>query len=258
MSLPLVGLPADTNENAKLVFHSLGDKYARAIAEVSQCLPVMIPSLAEAMDLDALLEHFDGIVMTGAISNVHPPHYGGEPTADHEPYDHSRDTLTLRLIKAVIARGIPLFCICRGYQELNVVLGGTLEAEIQRGEGRLDHRSRKVDDLDVKYGPVHPIAITPGGVLERILGKRETMVNSLHRQGIARLAPGLEVEARAPDGIIEAVSVKGAKTFAFGAQWHPEYKAANNPDSVKLFRAFGDAVRQHAAARSAPLLARAS
>jgi putative glutamine amidotransferase len=258
MSLPLVGLPADTYESSKLLFHSLGDKYARAVAEVSKCLPVMIPSLAEAMDLDALLDHFDGIVMTGAISNVHPPHYGGEPTADHEPYDHSRDSLTLRLIRAVIDRGIPLFCVCRGYQELNVVLGGTLETEIQRGERRLDHRSRKVDNLDMKYGPVHSIAITAGGLLEEILGRREILVNSLHRQGIAGLAPGLTIEARAPDGIIEAVSVKGAKTFAIGVQWHPEYKAASNPDSVKLFDAFGDAVRKHAAQRSALRLARAS
>jgi putative glutamine amidotransferase len=258
MSLPLVGLPADTYESSKLLFHSLGDKYARAVAEVSKCLPVMIPSLAEAMDLDALLDHFDGIVMTGAISNVHPPHYGGEPTADHEPYDHSRDSLTLRLIRAVIDRGIPLFCVCRGYQELNVVLGGTLETEIQRGERRLDHRSRKVDNLDMKYGPVHSIAITAGGLLEEILGRREILVNSLHRQGIAGLAPGLTIEARAPDGIIEAVSVKGAKTFAIGVQWHPEYKAASNPDSVKLFDAFGGAVRKHAAQRSALRLARAS
>ena len=258
MSLPLVGLPADTYESSKLLFHSLGDKYARAVAEVSKCLPVMIPSLAEAMDLDALLDHFDGIVMTGAISNVHPPHYGGEPTADHEPYDHSRDSLTLRLIRAVIDRGIPLFCVCRGYQELNVVLGGTLETEIQRGERRLDHRSRKVDNLDMKYGPVHSIAIAAGGLLEEILGRREILVNSLHRQGIAGLAPGLTIEARAPDGIIEAVSVKGAKTFAIGVQWHPEYKAASNPDSVKLFDAFGGAVRKHAAQRSALRLARAS
>jgi putative glutamine amidotransferase len=258
MPLPLVGLPADTYENSKLVFHSLGDKYARAVAEVSRCLPVMVPAIAEAMDLDALLDHFDGIVMTGAISNVHPPHYGGEPSPDHEPYDHHRDSLTLRLIKAVLDRGIPLFCICRGYQELNVALGGTLETEIQRGEGRLDHRSRKVDDLDVKYGPAHAIAIMPGGLLEEILGKREAMVNSLHRQGIGRLAPGLVAEAKAPDGVIEAVSVKGARAFAFGAQWHPEYKAANNPDSVKLFAAFGDAARSYAARHQAARFARAS
>jgi putative glutamine amidotransferase len=255
---PLVGLPSDTYENSHLLFHSLGDKYVRAVSDVAQCLPVMIPAIAEAMDLSALLDHFDGILMTGAISNVHPPHYGSTPTADHEPYDHHRDQLTLKLIRAVLDRGMPLFCICRGFQELNVVMGGTLETEVQRGEGRLDHRSRKVEDMDVKYGPVHPIAITPGGVLEGMLGKSETLVNSLHRQAIAKVAPGLNVEARAPDGIIEAVSVKGAKAFAFGAQWHPEYKAANNPDSVKLFKAFGDAVRLHAARRVNDKLARAS
>jgi putative glutamine amidotransferase len=255
---PLVGLPSDTYESNHLLFHSLGDKYLRAVSDVAQCLPVMIPAIAEAMDLSALLDHFDGILMTGAVSNVHPPHYGGAPSVDHEPYDHHRDKLTLKLIRAVIDRGIPLFCICRGFQELNVVLGGTLETEVQRGSGRLDHRSRKVEDMDVKYGPVHAIAITPGGQLEGILGKPETMVNSLHRQAVENVAPGLNVEARAPDGIIEAVSVKGAKTFAIGTQWHPEYKAAGNPDSVKLFKAFGDAVRLHAARRMNEKLARAS
>jgi putative glutamine amidotransferase len=255
---PLVGLPSDTYESNHLLFHSLGDKYLRAVSDIAQCLPVMIPAIAEAMDLSALLDHFDGILMTGAISNVHPPHYGSEPTADHEPYDHHRDKLTLKLIRAVIDRGIPLFCVCRGFQELNVVMGGTLEAEVQRGDGRLDHRSRKVEDMDVKYGPVHAISITPGGQLEGILGKRETMVNSLHRQAVAKLAPGLNLEANAPDGIIEAVSVKGAKAFAIGTQWHPEYKAAQNPDSVKLFKAFGDAVRLHAARRMNEKLARAS
>ena len=258
LASPLVGLPADTYENHGFLFHSLGDKYVRAVAEVSKCTPLMIPAMIDAVHLDDLLNPFDGILMTGAVSNVHPPHYGGEPTVDHEPYDHHRDKLTLKLIRAVIDRGMPLFCICRGFQELNVVMGGTLEAELQRGDGRLDHRSRKVEDMDVKYGPVHALALTPGGQFESILGKREIMVNSLHRQGIARLAPGLIAEGRAPDGIIEAVSVKGAKAFAIGTQWHPEYKAAQNPDSVKLFKAFGDAVRLHAARSMNEKLARAS
>lgn len=249
---PLVGLPADTYENHGFLFHSLGDKYVRAVAEVADCTPVMIPSMIDALHLDRLLDHFDGILMTGAVSNVHPPHYGEAPTADHEPYDHARDAITLKLIKAVIERGIPLFCICRGFQELNVVMGGSLETELQRGEGRLDHRAPKSEDTDVRYGPRHAIAVTPGGMLERILGKRQTMINSIHRQGIKKLAPGLLVEATAPDGVIEAVSVKGAKSFAFGAQWHAEYKARDNPDSVKLFTAFGDAVRSHAAAARGP------
>jgi putative glutamine amidotransferase len=254
---PLVGLPADTYENHGLYFHSLGDKYVRAVSEVAQCLPVMIPSIGEALEIDAMLDRLDGIVVTGAISNVHPPHYGEEPTQDHEPFDHHRDATTLKLIRKVIDRGMPMFCICRGFQELNVVLGGTLETELQRGEGRLDHRAPKHEDLDVRYGPSHKIDITPGGMLEAMLGKREAMINSIHRQGIKRLAPSLQIEAKAPDGVIEAVSVKGAKAFAFGTQWHPEYKAANNPDSVKLFRAFGDAVRRYAKVRKAPMPSKA-
>ena len=249
-SVTFVGLPSDTYESHGFMFHSLGDKYVRAVQEVAGCVPLMIPSV-DTLHLDDLLAPFDGILMTGAVSNVHPPHYGEEPTADHEPYDHNRDATTLALIKRVIDRGIPLLCICRGFQELNVALGGSLETELQRSDGRLDHRAPQSDDVDVRYAASHKISITPGGMLERILGKTETMVNSIHRQGIKRIAPGLNVEAVAPDGIIEAVSVKGAKGFAFGTQWHPEFKAANNPDSVKLFHVFGDAVRAHQRNREA-------
>ncbi len=246
---PLVGLPADTYHRDGFLFHSLGDKYVRALTDVAGVEPVMIPSLIDTDNLDGLLGHFDGVLMTGAVSNVHPPHYGEDPSADHEPYDHHRDATTLKLIRAVIARGIPLFCICRGFQELNVVMGGSLETELQRGEGRLDHRAPKSDEVDLRYAASHAITLTKGGLLAHILGKSETTVNSIHRQGIKRLGEGLQIEAVAPDGVIEAVSVKGAKAFAFGTQWHPEFKAANNPDSVKLFTAFGDAVRAYARAR---------
>jgi putative glutamine amidotransferase len=246
--LPLVGLPSDTYEKGSFLFHSLGDKYVRALADVSQVLPVMLPSLVGDAAIDAMLEHVDGVLMTGAVSNVHPPHYGEVPSAAHEPYDHGRDATTLKLIRAVIDRGVPLFCICRGFQELNVVMGGTLETELQDVRGRLDHRG-KTDDANVRYAPSHEIAIARGGMLERILGKSATQVNSVHRQGVKSLGPGLNIEATAPDGVVEAVSVKGAKSFALGTQWHPEFKASENPDSVKLFTAFGDAVRAHARAR---------
>ena len=253
--LPLIGLPADTYESHGFLYHSIGDKYVRAVAEAALCTPVMIPSMIDALEIDALLDHFDGILMTGAVSNVHPPQYGEQPSAAHEPYDHARDATTLKLIERTVARGIPLFCICRGFQELNVVMGGTLETELQTIEGRLDHRAPQSEDIDVRYAPAHAINIRPGGMLEKILGKRETLVNSIHRQGVKRLASGLAVEATAPDGIIEAVSVRDAKSFAFGTQWHPEFKALNNPDSVKLFAAFGDAVRAYARKRNAPVKA---
>jgi putative glutamine amidotransferase len=252
--LPLVGLPADTYENQGFLFHSLGDKYVRALTNVSHVLPVMIPSVIDVLNLDALLSHFDGLLMTGAVSNVHPPLYGEEASVDHEPYDHNRDKATLTLIRAVIDRGIPLLCICRGFQELNVAMGGSLETELQRGEGRLDHRAQPSDDADVRYGPSHTVHITDGGMLRRLLGKSETLVNSIHRQGVKVLGAGLAVEATAPDGIIEAISVKNAKAFAFGTQWHPEFKAAQNPDSVHIFNAFGDAVRAHHRSRSETFL----
>jgi len=242
---PLVGLPADTHENGGFLYHSVGDKYVRAVAEVAQCVPVMIPALADAVDMDHLLDHLDGILMTGAVSNVHPPRYGMDATPDHEPYDFHRDDLTLNLIRRCITRAIPLFCICRGFQELNVALGGSLEAELQRGAGRLDHRAPKGQPVEVRYGPSHPIAIAPGSWLETLLGSGEIRVNSIHRQGIRELAPALSVEASAPDGIIEAVSVRDAPGFVFATQWHPEYRAKDNPTSVRLFDAFGQAVRAH-------------
>lgn len=248
---PIVGLPADTFEKSGFLFHSVGDKYLRAVAEIAKCQPLMIPS-SEVISIDDVLDQLHGLVLTGALSNVHPPHYGDAPSADHEPYDHARDMTTLQLIRKAIGRGMPFFCICRGFQELNVGLGGTLETELQRGEGRLDHRAPPAEDITVRYGPAHKISISPGGLLERILGKRETMVNSIHRQGIRQLAAPLAIEAVAPDGIIEAVSVKASKSFAFGTQWHPEFKAADNPDSVKLFTAFGDAVRAYRASKTAP------
>ncbi len=243
---PLVGLPADTYEDKGLLFHSIGDKYLRAVADVSKATPVMIPAMDLEADLDGLLDRLDGVVMTGAVSNVHPPHYGAVVTERHEPFDHRRDALTLKLIAAVIDRGMPLLCICRGFQELNVVMGGTLATEIQDIPGHMDHRG-KSPDLDVRYGPAHPIAVTRGGVLEAILGKRETTVNTVHRQGVEKPAPRLKIEAVAPDGVVEAVSVKDAKGFTLGTQWHPEYKAWANEDSVKIFTAFGDACRAFAA-----------
>jgi putative glutamine amidotransferase len=246
---PLVGLPADTYVKDALVFHSVGDKYLRAVADVAGCDTVVLPAIGDGQ-LDSVLDHLSGVVVTGATSNLHPPHYGAEPGPDHEPYDLDRDATTLALIPKVLERAMPLLCICRGFQELNVVLGGTLEGEIQRGTNRLDHRAPESDDLDVRYGPVHPVAITPGGRLEAILGSRRALVNSVHRQGIARLAHGLAVEARAPDGVIEAASVKGAAGFALGVQWHLEYKAKANPDSVKLLQAFGDAARRYAGLRA--------
>lgn len=250
---PLIGLPADTTDIGGLVFHAVGDKYVRAVAEVSRAVPLMIPSLGKLIDLPGLLGRLDGVVVTGATSNVEPHHYGMGQAANTEPHDPMRDATTLDLIRACLSTGIPMLAICRGIQELNVALGGTLQSEVQDLPGKLDHRAPDSDDFDVRYGPVHSVTCASGGILRRLVDKREIMVNTVHRQAIRKLADDLFVEATAADGTIEAVSVKSAIGFALGVQWHPEYKASENPDSVKLFSAFGDAARERAAHRRSAL-----
>lgn len=245
---PLVGLPADTMEKEGLPFHILGDKYAVAVSDVADCHPLLIPSLGHVDALRDLVMGLDGLVITGSPANVHPSHFGEQATEAHEPYDHMRDATTLPLIQLAIDQAIPLFCICRGHQELNVVMGGTVATEIQDLSGREDHRGH-LSDVNLRYLPAHGIDIVPGGKLHAVLGTTKTKVNTVHRQAIDRLGEGLTVEATAPDGTIEAVSIDAARDFALSVQWHPEYKAAENADSVKLFEAFGDAARARHAKR---------
>jgi putative glutamine amidotransferase len=213
-------------------------------------MPVLLPALAGALDLDSILDRVDGVLLSGSRSNVHPTLYGEEPTPDHEPYDPARDATTLPLIRRALERGVPLFAICRGYQELNVALGGTLHTEIQEFDGRMDHRAPEAPTNDQRYAIRHEVHLVPGGCIGKVLDAAEIDVNSLHRQGLATLAPRLTIEATAPDGTIEAVSVADAKAFAVGVQWHPEYWVRSDHPSARLFAAFGDAVRAHAAARS--------
>ena len=239
--MPLVGLPADTFEQDDLMYHKLGDKYARAVSAICHAHPLLIPSLGDEIDLADLLDSLDGLVITGAVANVHPHRFQHEPTPGHEPYDLPRDATTLPLIQLALEKAVPLFCICRGHQEFNVVLGGTIATEIQNQEGRLDHRGLG-ESVEERYAPKHKISITPGSKLHVILAADEIMVNTVHRQAISRLADGLTIEAIAEDGTIEAVSLESAPGFNMSVQWHPEYCATENPDSVKMFEAFAQAV----------------
>ena len=248
--IPLIGLPADTFPHGLHIFHGIGDKYVRAVALAAGGAPVMIPSLGNLIQLPELVSRLDGVVVTGAVSNVHPTHYGASPDPAAEPHDEARDATTLDLIRIALELSVPLFAICRGIQELNVALGGTLQAEVHEQSGKMDHREVEHDEMDVRYGPQHKVMLAPGGQLAGILDATEIEVNSLHRQAIARLSPKLQVEATAPDGTIEAVAVRGANTFALGVQWHPEYKVMDNLDSRKIFAAFGEAARAHAARRT--------
>ncbi|MBX3492321.1 MAG: gamma-glutamyl-gamma-aminobutyrate hydrolase family protein [Parvibaculum sp.] len=254
---PIVGVPCDVKMLGPHPFHAVGEKYIAAVDGGADCQPVLLPvpraPLDSAADLEEIFALCDGIFLTGSHSNVHPELYGGAHPREGVLLDRQRDALTLDLIRACVARAVPLFCVCRGFQELNVAFGGTLHQHIHEEPGeqgfapRLDHREGKDDPLEIQYGPAHEITLVAGGVFEGLLGAAKIEVNSLHGQGIAKLAPGLTVEGRAPDGTIEAVRVTGAKGFALGVQWHPEWRYWENPVSQKLFRAFGDAVREAAA-----------
>ncbi len=245
---PLILVPADVRPADGYVWHAAPETYLSALVHGSGATPLILPALAEAPDFDTLLKRVDGVLLTGARSNVHPGRYGAPATAKSEPHDPGRDALTLPLAVAALRHGVPLFAVCRGMQELNVALGGTLIAEVQEEPGRSDHRAPVSDDQATRFAISHAVAIVPGGALSAIMGSPTIRVNSLHRQAIGRLADGLVVEATAADGTIEAVSVAGAAGFALGVQWHPEYWVLSDPPSQKLFAAFGAAVRRHRAA----------
>lgn len=248
MSTPLVLIVGDCITHNGRPWYATPAQYPDAVLRGAGAVPVLLPPQGGALDLDAVLTRVDGVLLSGAISNVHPSLYGVEPTLAHEPYDAARDATTLPLARRAIALGLPLLAICRGFQELNVALGGTLDTEIQGLDGRMDHRAPEAETADERYGITHPVRIAASGCLGRILSAEEVRVNSLHRQGIATLSPRLIVEATAPDGTIEAVSVVGASGFAMGVQWHPEYWVTSDGPSARIFAAFGDAVRERAGA----------
>ena len=249
MSSPLVAVSTDVRHFDTYTWHATPRQYLEAALTVAGVLPVMVPSFGERIDVDSLLGAVDGVMVTGSKSNVHPSHYGGAATEANGPYDPDRDATTLPLLRRAIERGVPLLAICRGIQELNVALGGSLASEIQELPGRVDHRAPPGDSHDERFAIRQQVSIKPGSCLAGVFGAGPLQVNSVHRQAIDQLGARLQVEAVAEDGTVEAVSVKGARAFAVGVQWHPEYWAKSDDASARLFRAFGDAVRTHMAAR---------
>jgi putative glutamine amidotransferase len=243
---PLVGIPADRRFLGLHPFQCVGEKYITAVAVGAGATPLLIPSLGDMVDMSEWVESLDGFLLTGSPSNVEPHRYQGAPSEPGTLHDPHRDATTLPLIQHAIAAGLPVLAICRGFQEMNVAFGGTLHQRLHEA-GFHDHRERKDAPLDEQYGPAHEVTLAPSGELRRFAGTDKLIVNSLHSQGVQRLGQGLEVEATAPDGVIEAFRVKGAKSFAIALQWHPEWKFANDPFSQALFAAFGRAAREHAA-----------
>lgn len=241
----IVAIPADIRAFDGYTWHAAPDQYIRAAVNGSGVLPLVVPALEDDTDIDMVLDRVDGVLISGSRTNVHPSLYGETETESHGPFDPARDRLTMALIRRTIERGIPLLAICRGIQELNVALGGSLATEIQELPGRMDHRKPQTENWDEAFAIRHSIKVKEGSCLAAILGNGEVQVNSLHRQAISSLAPRLTVEAVAEDGTIEAVSVIDAPGFAIGVQWHPEYWVGSDDVSDRIFGAFGQAVREH-------------
>ncbi|HTT83327.1 MAG TPA: gamma-glutamyl-gamma-aminobutyrate hydrolase family protein [Rhizomicrobium sp.] len=243
---PIVGIPCDHRMVGQHPFHMTGEKYITAVRDAAGAMPLLIPVLKDPVPPADLLAAFDGFLFPGSPTNVSPGRYEGSPPRDGVLLDENRDATSLPLLMAAIAAGAPVLCICRGFQELNVALGGTLFQHVHEMPGRQDHRENKDAELETQYGPAHEVRVAEDGLLAQLTGRRSFAVNSLHGQGIDRLASALHADAAAPDGMIEAVSMPEAKGFVLGVQWHPEWRWQDNDVSRAILGAFGEAVHEKA------------
>jgi putative glutamine amidotransferase len=249
----LVWLPADhrllgSGENT-MPFLVLGDKYARAVKVNAMAQPVMFP-LADAADIATLITMVDGVMLTGSPSNVHPSHFGKTVADTQLPLDEARDALTLKLVNACLEHAVPLLGICRGFQEINVALGGTLHQQVHALDGMQDHRESPHGSYEQQYAPSHDVHFLPHSIFAKWAGANTAKVNSVHGQGIDCLAQGLHALGHAEDGLIEAIEVKGAAAFAYAVQWHPEWRTTNNAFYLAIFKAFGEACAKRNTART--------
>lgn len=250
---PLVGILSNRCESEEGVIQKIGEPYVCAVRDGAGAMPLLIPP-SESPDIAGLLATFDGFVFSGGRSNIEPALYGAEAVPGNTLRDEARDGLTLALIRAAVQAGKPVLGICRGLQELNVALGGTLTQAVHEIPGRMDHRDPADAPIEKKYDLAHEVSIVPGGHLADLLGEKTFQVNSLHQQGIDRLADGLIIEAKASDGQTEAVSMPDAPGFVLGIQWHPEWNFAEHETAKAIFAAFGKAVKH--ARRDRALLAK--
>ncbi|WP_114965239.1 gamma-glutamyl-gamma-aminobutyrate hydrolase family protein [Alkalilacustris brevis] len=252
MARPVVGIIGNSYlMNNQYPAHAGGKMNSEAIAEVAGCLPLVIPSDPRLVQVAELLEVCDGFLFTGGRPNVHPEEYGEAATEAHGAFDRNRDAVALPLIRACVERGQPFLGVCRGFQEVNVAMGGTLYPEIRDLPGRMNHRMPPDGTLEEKFALRHAVRLTPGGVFHRLFGAEEVMTNSLHGQGVKTPGRRIVIDGWAPDDTPEALYVEGAPGFTLAVQWHPEYNAANDPVSRPLFAAFGAAVHAWAAGEAA-------
>lgn len=248
MARPVVGIIGNHHLiNDQYPAHAGGAMNSEAVSCVAGCMPLLIPADPRFVSVDELLDSCDGFLLTGGRPNVHPNEYGEDETEAHGAFDRARDAIALPLVRACVERGQPFLGICRGFQEVNVAMGGSLYPEIRDLPGRMNHRMPPDGTLEEKFALRHAVTFTEGGVFHRLMGAHEVMTNTLHGQGICRPGARIVIDGYAPDGTPEAIYVKDAPGFTLSVQWHPEWDAANDPVSRPLFTAFGDAVRAWAA-----------
>ena len=256
-SRPLICVSANSRQpedrRQRQPVYSTAERYVHSLMKMVDCIPVLMPPVGGAVDAAELVSRMDGFVLTGGLANVEPHHYDGPPFPDDEPIDPGRDTLVLPLVRACIAGRVPVFGICRGIQEINVALGGSLHYRLHQLPGKNDHRMPRSEDITQEevYQLKHMVRLTPGGLFQSLTGQDEMMVNSLHGQGVDRLGKGLVVEAVSPDGVIEGVRYADEKQFIVGVQWHAEWQPEAHTLSGALYTAFGEAARARAARRVA-------
>ena len=242
---PVIGVVSDRRLVQNHQFHMVGEKYLQALIVGAGGYPVALPAMLNGFDVLDILDRLDGLFLPGSPSNVAPELYKGEPVRPGTWLDPERDEVALPLIPAVIRAGIPLFAICRGFQEMNVAFGGSLHQHVHEVSGYQVHKENSEDPLDVQYGPSHEVNFVAGGLLAKITSRKSTIVNSLHSQAVDRLADGLDAEAHADDGLVEAFVVRDAPGFTLGIQWHPEWKVLENEVSMSIFQAFGEACQSY-------------
>ncbi|WP_163846192.1 gamma-glutamyl-gamma-aminobutyrate hydrolase family protein [Pseudooceanicola aestuarii] len=258
MTRPRIGIITNQHLiNDSYRAHAGGIMCSEAVAEVADCLPLLIPADPRLTPLPELLEAFDGFLLTGGRPNVHPEEYGEAATAAHGDFDRARDAVALPLVRACVERGQPFLGICRGFQEVAVAMGSTLHPEIRDLPGRQNHRMPPDGTLEEKFALRHKVKFTEGGVFHKVMGAPEVMTNTLHGQGVVNAGARFRIDGWAPDGTPEAAYVEGAPGFTLSVQWHPEYNAANDPVSRPLFEALGQAARAWSQRQTAPMHASA-
>jgi len=246
MSRPVIGISTCFEEPGGLHYYQTAAKYVQAVVNSIDGLPLLIPALGNNLHRKKLLQTINGLLLTGSHSDIEPHQYNGHASAEKNKYDPRRDATILPLIPEVVEAEIPILAICRGCQEMNVAFGGSLHQKVHEVPGMMDHREDPSLDINEQYKCTHSIALTKNGVLDQISDDKSPLVNSLHQQGIDQLGEGLQIEATAPDGLIEAFSVINAKAFTLAVQWHPEWKVLENLFYKTIFIAFGAACKNRA------------